>query len=180
MIKIHCSYDRMVPISEIKLNPKNRNKHPKDQIDRIVKVMKYNGIRRCITVSNRSGVLSVGEGRYLAMKQLGIKEVPVNFQDYDNEEAEYADGVADNALGHWSDLDRAGINSDIIDLGPDFDIDLLGLKDFKLDPEEHDFKLEKIDLQPQFIVAIQCKSEDEMSVLFEEMAARGFECKLIT
>lgn len=135
-IKIHCAYDKLVPIDEIKLNPKNRNNHPKEQIDRLIKIIKYNGVRRCLTVSNQSGLLVVGHGRIEAMKQLGMTHAPVNFQDYDNPENEYADSVADNAIGLWSELDLAGINSDLGDLGPDLDIDVLDIKDFVIDPSE--------------------------------------------
>jgi len=135
-IKIHCSYDRLVPIEEIKPNPKNRNKHPREQIERLKKIILYNGVRRCLTVSNRSGLLSVGHGRFIAMKEVGMTHVPVNFQDYENEEQEYADSVADNAIALWSDLDLAGINIDLADLGPDFDIEFLGIKDFVLEPLE--------------------------------------------
>lgn len=70
------------------------------------------------------------------MKEVGMTHVPVNFQDYENEEQEYADSVADNAIALWSDLDLAGINIDLADLGPDFDIEFLGIKDFVLEPLE--------------------------------------------
>ena len=136
MVKIHCAYDKLVPISEIKLNPKNRNKHPEEQILRLMEIIKYNGVRRCVTVSKRSGKVTVGHGRIKAMKRLGMKEIPVNFQDYESEDAEYADGVADNAIGLWAELDLAGINSDLGDLGPDFDLNMLGIKDFVLDIAE--------------------------------------------
>lgn len=135
-IKIHCSYDELVPISEIKINLKNRNKHPEEQIIRLKDIIKYNGVRRCVTVSKRSGLLVVGHGRIDAMKRLGMTHAPVNFQDYESEEAEYADAVADNAIGLWAELDLAGINSDLCDLGPDFDLDMLGIKDFVLDIAE--------------------------------------------
>src|ERR1035437_2514888 len=49
---------------------------------------------------------------------------------------EYADVQADNAIASWAELDLSGINADIADLGPDFDIDVLGLKDFTLDVAE--------------------------------------------
>lgn len=137
-IKIHCSYDELVPISEIKINLKNRNKHPEEQIIRLMEIIKYNGVRRCVTVSKRSGLLVVGHGRIDAMKRLGMTHAPVNFQDYESEEAEYADAVADNAIGLWAELDLSGINSDLGDLGPDFDLDMLGIKDFSIDPINFD------------------------------------------
>lgn len=123
----------MVPLSEIKLNPKNRNKHPKEQIDQLINIIKYQGFRRPVTISNRTGNLSCGEGRYLAAKKLKMEKIPAIYQDYDSEEQEYADGIADNAIDKWADLDLSSINNDFTDMGPDFDIDLLGIKGFEID-----------------------------------------------
>jgi len=135
----------LVPIGEIKLNPKNRNKHPKEQIDRLADIIKYQGFRRPVTISNRSGTLSCGEGRYLAAKKLKMTHIPATYQDYDSEEQEYADGIADNALDKWAELDLSGINVDLAELGPDFDINLLGLKDFVLDMSEVSIKEKELD-----------------------------------
>lgn len=127
-----------VAIDEIKLNPKNRNKHPKDQIERLCNIIKYQGFRNPLIISNRSGVLVAGHGRLLAAKKLKLKTVPVTYQDFDSEEQEIAAGVSDNAIALWADLDLEGINTDIPDLGPDFDIDLLGIKNFKIDIAENE------------------------------------------
>lgn len=126
----------MVPLSDIKLNPKNRNKHPKDQIDELVHIIKSTGFRRPVTISNLSGFLSCGEGRYLAAKKMGLKEIPAMYQDYDSEDQEYADGIADNAIDKWAELDLSSINNDVMDLGPDFDIRTMGIKDFVIEPAE--------------------------------------------
>lgn len=123
-------------IDEIKLNPNNRNKHPEEQIDRLSKIIKYQGFRRPVTISNRTGFLVAGEGRYLAAKKLGYTEIPVMFQDYESEEQEYADGIADNAVDKMAQLDYSSINLDLQNLGPEFDIDLLGIQNFFLEPAE--------------------------------------------
>ncbi len=130
----------MVPIDQIKLNPKNRNKHPQEQIDRLVEIIRYQGFRRPVSISNQTGFLSCGEGRYLAAQQIGLKEIPAIMQDYDSQDQEYADGVADNAIDKWAELDFSGINSDIGDLGPDLDIDMLGIKNFAIDGFEKEIK----------------------------------------
>lgn len=135
-MKIHCEYTKLCDPKALKPHPKNRNKHPSDQIDRLIKILEYQGWRYPIKVSNVSGFMTSGHGRNLAALKMGIKEVPVSFQDYESDEQEYADVQADNAIASWSDLDLSLINSDIGDLGPDFDIDLLGIKDFKLDVSE--------------------------------------------
>lgn len=124
---------KIIQLSEIKLNPRNRNRHSKEQISRLSDIIKYQGFRQPLIVSNRSGICVAGEGRYLAAKNLGMKQVPVIFQDFESEEQEIAAGVSDNAIAAWSELDLEGINLDIGELGPEFDIDLLGIKGFEID-----------------------------------------------
>jgi len=133
---VHCAHDDLVDVSTLKAHPQNRNDHPADQIVRLAKILEYQGWRYPVKVSKRSGFITSGHGRVLAAKSLGWKQVPVNFQDYDSDEQEYADVVSDNAIASWSELDLSGINTDIGDLGPDFDIDLLGIKDFVIEPAE--------------------------------------------
>ena len=133
---VRCAFDKLVDLDELIAHPKNRNKHPDDQIKRLAEILKYQGWRYPVKVSNRSERVTSGHGRILAAKLAGWKQVPVNYQDYDSDEQEYADVQADNAIASWAELDLSGINSDIGDLGPDFDIDLLGIKDFVLEPAE--------------------------------------------
>ena len=149
-IKIHCSFDQMVDVRELKEHPRNNNKHTKEQLARLVKVIKANGFRRVITVSRNSGFMTAGHLRLLAAKELGMKQVPVNFQHYDNEDLEYADLTADNALQEWSEIDMAMINSEIGTFDPSFDIDLLGIKGFTLDVFEKEF-LEDEDSIPEVV-----------------------------
>lgn len=135
-MKIRCTYDKLVPLSELKPHPKNRNDHPDDQIARLSQILEYQGWRYPVKVSLLSGYVTSGHGRIEAAKKNGWTEVPVNFQEYESEEQEYADLIADNSIASWSELDLSAINTDIGDLGPDFDIDLLGLKDFLIEPAE--------------------------------------------
>lgn len=130
---INCEYEKLVPVKELKPHPKNRNDHPDDQIARLARVIEYQGFRHPIIVSNLSGFIVAGHGRLAAAKKLKIKEVPVDYQDFGSEEQEYAFLVSDNAVALWAELDLSGINADLGDLGPDFDIDLLGIKNFTLD-----------------------------------------------
>jgi len=132
-LKVCCAFDELVAVNALKPHPKNRNKHPKEQIDRLAKILEYQGWRYPVKVSKRSGFVTSGHGRIDAAKINGWEEVPVNFQEYESEEQEYADITADNAIASWAELDLKGINADVGDLGPDFDIDLLGIEGFDLD-----------------------------------------------
>jgi hypothetical protein len=133
---VRCLYDRLVLLSELRPHPKNRNKHPEDQIKMLAKILQYQGWRYPIKVSKLSGYITTGHGRLEAARLNGWSEVPVNFQDYDNPDQEYADVQSDNAIASWAELDLAGINNDVPDLGPDFDIDMLGVKNFLIDPAD--------------------------------------------
>ena len=131
---------KIVKVKDLKRKEKNRNHHPQEQIDRLAELIKYHGFRNPVIVSNQSGEIVAGNGRFLAAIRAGLKEIPVIFQDFDSPEAEYSYHVADNGISLWAELDMAGINSDIGDLGPDFDINMLGIQDFTLDVAEKDFE----------------------------------------
>ena len=139
-MQIHCKHDELINPSKLKNHPKNRNKHGQDQIERLAELYKYHGIRHPIIVSNLSNCIVAGHGRKLAAIRAGIKEMPVVFQDFESLDQEYAFIQSDNAIALWAELDMAGINSDIGDLGPDFDINMLGIQDFTLDVAEKDFE----------------------------------------
>lgn len=139
---------RLVPLSEIKLNPRNRNKHPESQINQFVMILKANGFRNPASISNQTGFLVCGEGRYLALKKIGATHMPCLFQDFDSPEQEYQVGVADNALASQAVLDLSSIHVDIQEMGP-FDLSLLGLPDFKFepDPEENSDEDSEVDIK---------------------------------
>lgn len=135
-MKVHCPHDKLVDISKLKFHPKNPNKHPQEQIERLAKILKYQGFRYPIKVSKLSGFVTSGHGRIEAAKLNGWKKVPVSVQAYESEEQEYADLVADNSVASWAELSLSDINLEVPNLGPDFDIEWLGIKNFSLDPSD--------------------------------------------
>ena len=138
-MSIRCQYSELVEPHKLVPHPKNPNNHPQDQIERLAKIIDHQGQRSPIVVSKKSGFIVVGHGRLEAMNHLGWEKVAVEYQDFENEADEYAHMTADNAIGEWSRLDLSLINDDMLEFGPDFDVDLLGLNDFKIEP------LEKLD-----------------------------------
>lgn len=148
-MQIHTKYDKLVNPKELKEHPKNANKHGSDQVERLAELYKYHGIRHPIIVSNLSGYIVAGHGRKLAAIRAGIKEFPIVYQDFKDNDAEYAFLISDNAISDWSMLDLSFVNNDLQNLGPDFDINMLGIKDFTLDmfekeePKKKETKVEK-------------------------------------
>lgn len=138
-IKIHCKYDKLEKLSDLKEHPKNRNKHGNDQIERLAHLYKAHGVRHPIIVSKLSGLICAGHGRRLGAIRAGMKEFPVVYQDFESAQAEYAFLQSDNSIALWADLDIKGIGEDILDFGPEFNFDDLGIKNFVLDFSEKGF-----------------------------------------
>ena len=134
-MEIKCAHTEIIDIDLLVPNPKNPNKHPKRQIELLAKIMRHQGWRAPIVVSNRSGFIVKGHARLEAAKLNGWTKAPIDRQDYANEADEYADMVADNKISELAETDLSMVLNDVLDLGPDFDFDLLGIPDFKL-PED--------------------------------------------
>jgi DNA modification methylase len=123
-VPVYCAHDAIIRAADLKPNPKNPNKHPDEQIERLGAVIRGNGWRNPITVSTRSGLVVKGHGRLLAAIHEGLDEVPVDFQTYESEAAELADLTADNKIAELSETDErllAEIFADIDTSGIDFE-----------------------------------------------------------
>lgn len=105
-IPVFCSHDEIVPTNNLKPNPLNPNNHPQEQIELLKQIIEKTGWRQPITVSNRSGLITKGHGRLQAAKFAGWSNVPVDYQDYSNQDEEYADLIADNRLAELSNIDN--------------------------------------------------------------------------
>lgn len=135
-MKIHCRYDRLVNIHELRAFPKNRNIHTPEQIERLAKLLRHHGVRAPIIVAKDPfNCIAKGHGTIDAMKLNGWTEAPIVEQEFENEDQLYSFVQSDNAIAAWSELDLSMINLDLSSLGP-FDLDLLGIENFKIDPSE--------------------------------------------
>lgn len=135
-IKALAENFRIVPINEIYPDPSNTNTHPQDQIDMLVEQFKIQGFRDPLIVDKGDGLLVCGEGRLIAAKKAGLKELPVIYQEFESVKHKKAFITAHNATQNWSSLDLSKVNSELIDLGPDFDVSWLAIKDFVIEPIE--------------------------------------------
>ncbi len=133
-MKVLCKFDEMFQVEYLRPYPKNRNQHTPEQIKRLAELLKYQGIRAPIIVAKPFDCIAKGHGTLEAIKLNGWQTAPVVYQDFDDEDQLYAFVQSDNGIAAWANLDLAAINVDVTDLGPDFDIDLLGIENFNLDP----------------------------------------------
>ena len=151
---IKCAYTDLVEVDKLVPNPKNYNKHPDRQIEMLAKIIKYQGQRLPIVVSKRSGFVVAGHGRLQAVKLLGWDKVAVDYQDFENEAAEYAHMIADNKIAELAETDQVMLDELVVTLGEEFDHELIG---FELTP---DFMPGNIDEQGQLdelkLVIMEC------------------------
>ena len=148
-VQVKADSIELVHVNELIPHPKNMHDHSPKQIDRLSKLIEYQGFRNPLIVQKGTNLIVAGHGRLEAAKKLGMQTVPVVYQEFENEAQLYAYIVSDNAIGKdtWASLDLGKINLDILDLGPDLDIEMLGLKDFEVEPlDKMDDANKEIDL----------------------------------
>lgn len=173
MAEIKCAYTELLSPKDLKPHPRNRNKHSEPQIKLLAKLIDAHGFRHPIIVSKLSGYITAGHGRLEAAQVLKMKTVPVDYQDFKDEAAEYQFLVSDNEVAHLAKTDLSLVLNDVLDFGPDFDMSLLGIPDFKL-PD--DFNAGSIDdqgkLDQKKFVFMECPHCGEK---FEQKQARIIE-----
>ncbi len=132
---IHCAFDKIVPLADLKPNPRNPNQHPDNQIELLAKIIQEQGWRVPITVSKRSGFIVRGHGRLMAAIRAGFSEAPVDYQDYSSDETELADLLADNRVAELAELNISGVTEILKELNIEkFDMDLTGWEEAALLP----------------------------------------------
>jgi len=104
-IPVFCAFDEIADTAALVPNPRNPNRHSDEQIRLLAKIIKHQGWRAPITVSNRSGFIVRGHGRLMAANLLGLEHCPVDRQDYATEAEEWADLIADNRIAELADRD---------------------------------------------------------------------------
>ena len=136
-MKFNCAYDELVDLEKLVPNPKNNNKHSQKQIERLAKIIEWQGQRSPIVVSNLSGFIVKGHGRFEAIKLLGWERAAVDYQDYENEAQEYADMIADNQIATWAEFDTQMLLDELPNLeNLNVDLDMLGMIELPTIEEE--------------------------------------------
>ena len=177
MEKINCAYDELVDVEKLIPNPKNNNVHPKKQIERLSKIIDFQGQRAPIVVSNRSGFIIKGHGRLEAIKLLGWTKCAVDYQDYESEAQEYADMIADNQIATWAEFNTNMVLDEIPKL--DIDTDMLGMIEVPEIKEKEQKDLSD-SLKEEFEVVIECNNEEEQEQTFVKLNEMGYKCRLLT
>ena len=132
-VSIYCAHTELVDTDKLVENPRNPNQHPDSQIALLAKIIRAQGFRNAIVVSKRSGFITKGHGRFAAARLLEMEKVPVDYQEYESEAAEWADMIADNKIAELSETDDEELKSLLGELEGQIDMDLTGFDETSLD-----------------------------------------------
>lgn len=161
----------------------NSKKHPRDQIEQIAhQILKY-GFDSPISIDEK-GVIIKGHGRREAAIFIKMKKVPVIIRTDLDEHEKMAIRIADNKVAE-SEWDKEFLKFEIGTLARnEFNLEDTGFDlnaiDRMLNEDEPKDKKKDVDQRQQWIVSAHCKNEGEMQELYNELAGRGMEVKLIT
>lgn len=134
-IKVYCTHSELVDVVKLVEHPNNPNKHDDRQINLLARIIKAQGWRNPITVSNKSGYIVSGHGRLAAAKQLGETQVPVDYQDFGNEAEETAHLLADNRVAELAELDFQAVGKLLKELqDKNFELELTGFLEHEIEP----------------------------------------------
>lgn len=132
--KIRCRYTALQDPKDLHPHPNNPNVHPPKQIEMFIAILGFSGWRRPITVSTRSNFVTKGHGALEAALAAGYTEVPVEYQDYDSDEQELSDIVADNTLQRMSEMNTGKLQGLLVKLNTgEFNMEMTGLEMPKLE-----------------------------------------------
>ena len=140
-MKLQVEY---VPITEIKPYRRNAKLHPQEQIEQIKNSMKEFGNIDPIGVWHNEIV--EGHGRYEALKQMGVKEIPIIRLDDLTDEQRKAYALAHNKLTMNSDFDLALLDTELAEIET-IDMTLLGFDD-KEEPAPQEVVEDDFDEEP--------------------------------
>lgn len=108
---VRCAFTEMSDIDKLVPNALNPNKHPTEQLELYWKIVLHQGIRRAIVVSNQSGKIVTGHGLYETLKFHGVKQAPIDRQDFKTPADEHAHLLADNRLPQIAHLDASALGT---------------------------------------------------------------------
>jgi ParB-like chromosome segregation protein Spo0J len=167
----------MVPIGQIRPYGRNPRKKKKNSIPEVQKSIAEFGFQQPIVADPDTQEIIVGHSRYFAALELKMAEVPVKWASGLTRAQKRAYRLLDNRTNEHSDWDTDKLIAEIEDIkveDPKFDDAFLGfgIAEKKTKGDQRD--------DQQFILAVSCTGEGALQSLYEELAGRGFDCKLIT
>ena len=139
--KVNFKPEAWIKIDDLKEHPKNPRVDLSQRTEQFekLKMSIEEGVFEPIKVSTLSGFCIAGNQRLRAFRELGYDEIPVQYNEYENEKDEIRDMIKDN--NEWGAYDYLKLAENLKNL--DLSLDSLGLNDLDLR------LLDRISLKPE-------------------------------
>lgn len=170
-----------VNIDSIKVYPNNAKIHTAEQIEEIKKSIQEFGNNDPIAIDEK-GFIIEGEGRYLAQKDMGLKEIEVIKLTHLTEEQKVAYMLVHNKLTMNTGFDLDLLEEELSKISS------IDMKEFEFDIKEIEEELEEeeqsqepsFNYKEQYGVIVICKDEAEQEKVYNNLLEQGYECKVVT
>lgn len=165
-----------VNIDSIKVYPNNAKIHTAEQIEEIKKSIQEFGNNDPIAIDEK-GFIIEGEGRYLAQKDMGVKEIEVIKLTHLTEEQKVAYMLVHNKLTMNTGFDLDLLEEELSKISS------IDMKEFEFDIkeiEEEKIQEPSFNYKEQYGVIVICKDETEQEKVYNNLLNQGYECKVVT
>lgn len=170
-----------VNIDSIKVYPNNAKIHTAEQIEEIKKSIQEFGNNDPIAIDEK-GFIIEGEGRYLAQKDMGVKEIEVIKLTHLTEEQKVAYMLVHNKLTMNTGFDLDLLEEELSKISS------IDMKEFEFDIKEIEEEIEEeekiqepsFNYKEQYGVIVICKDETEQEKVYNNLLNQGYECKVVT
>ena len=123
-----------IELDKLKPYENNAKKHTAEQIEQIKNSIRAFGNNDPLGIAGKDNVIFVGNGRYIALKELGFKEAYCIRLDHLSEKERKAYAIAHNKLTMNTGFDDELLRLELGDLQDiDFDLELTGFDEWELD-----------------------------------------------
>lgn len=123
-----------IDLDKLKPYENNVKKHTAEQIEQIKNSIRAFGNNDPLGIAGEDNVIFVGNGRYIALKELGYKEVYCVRLDHLSDKERKAYAIAHNKLTMNTGFDDELLRLELDELqGIDFDLELTGFVEWELD-----------------------------------------------
>lgn len=152
-----------VPISRLKINPRNVRTHPKSQLKKLAHGIRAFGFCVPILIDEAYEIIA-GHGRVAAAQELGLTSVPAIVVRGLSEAKKRALALADNRLPADAGWDRQGLAAEVEELNAllvseDLDISITGFEPVEIEQLQADLEDESRDpddeIQPHLMKGVQ-------------------------
>ena len=165
--------NKIVKISEVKVNPNNPRLIKDDKFKKLVQSVKdfpeMLNIRPIVV--NKDMIILGGNMRYKACKEAGLKEIPIIITDL-TEEQQKEFLIKDNVSGgewDWDILANEWNTDDLENWGLDLPVFNTDDKNDLSDTIDNLYRIEII-----------CKDEEHQENSYNKLIEQGYECRLLT